>query len=120
MVAAWSHSRVKRSNRVESGMIPGCTMECARQHVRNRRGGSPRWCQSGFSFATTNASASCRARHGRPAVSGYYSEETVARLLFVRNAIRFGFTSKELAGFLKAREVVVRRATRSVRPASAC
>jgi DNA-binding transcriptional MerR regulator len=34
----------------------------------------------------------------------YYSDETVARLLFVRNAIRFGFTSKELAGFLKARE----------------
>ena len=34
----------------------------------------------------------------------YYSTETVARLLFVRNAIRFGFTSKELAGFLKARD----------------
>jgi len=34
----------------------------------------------------------------------YYSDETVARLLFVRNAIRFGFTSKELAGFFKARE----------------
>ena len=34
----------------------------------------------------------------------YYSEETVARLLFVRNAIRFGFTSKELAGYLKARD----------------
>lgn len=34
----------------------------------------------------------------------YYSEETVARLLFARNAIRFGFTSKELAGFLKARD----------------
>jgi DNA-binding transcriptional MerR regulator len=34
----------------------------------------------------------------------YYSDETLARLLFVRNAIRFGFTSKELAGFLKARE----------------
>ena len=34
----------------------------------------------------------------------YYSDETVARLLFVRNAIRFGFTSKELAGFLKARD----------------
>ena len=33
-----------------------------------------------------------------------YSDEAVARLLFVRNAIRFGFTSKELAGFLKARE----------------
>jgi MerR family transcriptional regulator, copper efflux regulator len=34
----------------------------------------------------------------------YYSADTVARLLFVRNAIRFGFTSKELAGFLKARD----------------
>src|SRR4051794_27655234 len=34
----------------------------------------------------------------------YYSEEIVARLLFVRNAIRFGFTSKELAGFLEARD----------------
>jgi MerR family transcriptional regulator, copper efflux regulator len=34
----------------------------------------------------------------------YYSDETVARLLFVRNAIRFGLTSKELAGFLKARD----------------
>jgi DNA-binding transcriptional MerR regulator len=34
----------------------------------------------------------------------YYSDDTVARLLFVRNAIRFGFTSKELAGFLKARD----------------
>ena len=34
----------------------------------------------------------------------YYSDETIARLLFVRNAIRFGFTSKELAGFLKARD----------------
>src|SRR5436190_2528386 len=33
-----------------------------------------------------------------------YSDDTVARLLFVRNAIRFGFTSKELAGFLKARD----------------
>src|SRR6186997_1938869 len=32
-----------------------------------------------------------------------YSEETIARMLFARNAIRFGFTSKELAGFLKAR-----------------
>ena len=42
-----------------------------------------------------------------PRTSGgfrYYSDETVARLLFVRNAIRFGFTSKELAGFLKARD----------------
>jgi len=35
---------------------------------------------------------------------GRYSEETITRLLFVRNAIRFGFTSKELAGFLKARD----------------
>jgi MerR family transcriptional regulator, copper efflux regulator len=34
----------------------------------------------------------------------YYSDETVARLLFARNAIRFGFSSKELAGFLRARE----------------
>jgi DNA-binding transcriptional MerR regulator len=34
----------------------------------------------------------------------YYSDETIARLLFVRNAIRFGFTSKELAGFLTARD----------------
>lgn len=34
----------------------------------------------------------------------YYSDDAVSRLLFVRNAIRFGFTSKELAGFLKARD----------------
>jgi DNA-binding transcriptional MerR regulator len=34
----------------------------------------------------------------------YYSDEAIARLLFVRNAIRFGFTSTELAGFLKARD----------------
>lgn len=34
----------------------------------------------------------------------YYSEDTIARLLFARNAIRFGFTTKELAGFLKARD----------------
>jgi DNA-binding transcriptional MerR regulator len=34
----------------------------------------------------------------------YYSDATIARLLFVRNAIRFGFTSKELAGFLNARD----------------
>ena len=42
-----------------------------------------------------------------PRTSGgfrYYSDDAVARLLFVRNAIRFGFTSKELAGFLKARD----------------
>jgi len=32
-----------------------------------------------------------------------YSEESVTRLLFARNAIRFGFSSKELAGFLNAR-----------------
>src|ERR1044071_618323 len=40
------------------------------------------------------------------AAGGYrvYSEDAVARLLFVRNAIRFGFTSKELAGFLRARD----------------
>jgi DNA-binding transcriptional MerR regulator len=34
----------------------------------------------------------------------WYSADAVARLLFVRNAIRFGFTSRELAGFLKARD----------------
>ena len=34
----------------------------------------------------------------------YYSDDTVARLLLVRNAIRFGFTSKEVAGFLKDRD----------------
>jgi DNA-binding transcriptional MerR regulator len=34
----------------------------------------------------------------------YYSDDTVAQLLFVRNAIRFGFSSKELAGFLTARD----------------
>ena len=34
----------------------------------------------------------------------YYSEAAVAQLLFVRNAIRFGFTSRQLAGFLKARD----------------
>ena len=34
----------------------------------------------------------------------YYSEESIARLLFVRNAIRFGFSAKELAGFLKSRD----------------
>jgi DNA-binding transcriptional MerR regulator len=47
----------------------------------------------------------------------YYSEETVARLLFVRNAIRFGFTSKELAGFLKDRDSG-RPPCRSVRAAA--
>lgn len=37
--------------------------------------------------------------------NGYrvYSDETVARVIFARNAIRFGFGSKELAGFFKAR-----------------
>jgi MerR family transcriptional regulator, copper efflux regulator len=34
----------------------------------------------------------------------YYSDETIARVLLVRNAIRFGFSSKELQGFLKARD----------------
>jgi len=34
----------------------------------------------------------------------YYSEETLTRVLFVRNAIRFGFSSKELSSFLKARD----------------
>jgi DNA-binding transcriptional MerR regulator len=34
----------------------------------------------------------------------YYSEDTIAQLLLVRNAIRFGFTSKEIAGFLNARD----------------
>ena len=33
-----------------------------------------------------------------------YSNDSVARVLFVRNAIRLGFTSKQLAGFLKARD----------------
>jgi len=34
----------------------------------------------------------------------YYSEETIGRVLLVRNAIRFGFSSKELSSFLKARD----------------
>ncbi len=34
----------------------------------------------------------------------YYSDASVERLLFVRNAIRFGFSAKELAGFLGARD----------------
>ena len=34
----------------------------------------------------------------------YYSDAAVARLMVVRNAIRVGFTSKELARFLKARD----------------
>ena len=39
------------------------------------------------------------------AANGYrlYSEETLARVVFARNAMRFGFSSKELAGFFKAR-----------------
>jgi MerR family copper efflux transcriptional regulator len=34
----------------------------------------------------------------------YYSEQAVGRVLLVRNAIRFGFSSKELSRFLKARD----------------
>jgi DNA-binding transcriptional MerR regulator len=34
----------------------------------------------------------------------YYSEDALGRVLFVRNAIRFGFSAKELAAFLKARD----------------
>ena len=39
------------------------------------------------------------------ASNGYrrYTEDTVARVVFARNAIRFGFGAKELAGFFKAR-----------------
>jgi DNA-binding transcriptional MerR regulator len=38
--------------------------------------------------------------------AGYrrYSDGSVARIAFVRNAARFGFPLKELAGFLRARE----------------
>jgi DNA-binding transcriptional MerR regulator len=38
--------------------------------------------------------------------AGYrrYSDASVARIAFVRNAARFGFPLKELAGFLRARE----------------
>jgi DNA-binding transcriptional MerR regulator len=38
--------------------------------------------------------------------AGYrrYSDASVARITFVRNAARFGFPLKELAGFLRARE----------------
>jgi len=38
--------------------------------------------------------------------AGYrrYSDASVARMAFVRNAARFGFPLKELAGFLRARE----------------
>jgi DNA-binding transcriptional MerR regulator len=37
--------------------------------------------------------------------SGYrrYSEDGLARIVFVRSAARFGFSLKELAGFLRAR-----------------
>jgi len=34
----------------------------------------------------------------------YYTDASVARVLFVRNAMRFGFSMKELAGFLRARD----------------
>jgi len=34
----------------------------------------------------------------------YYSQAAVDRVLFVRNAIRFGFGVKQLAGFLKRRD----------------
>ena len=34
----------------------------------------------------------------------YYSDDAVARLMFARNAIQFGFTSKQLATFLQARD----------------
>jgi hypothetical protein len=33
-----------------------------------------------------------------------YSDDAIARMLFVRNAIRLGFTTKELTSFLKARD----------------
>ena len=33
-----------------------------------------------------------------------YTESILARVLFVRNAIRFGFSMKELSGFLHARD----------------
>lgn len=33
-----------------------------------------------------------------------YTDETVARVLLVRNAIRFGFSMKELSGFIHARD----------------
>jgi MerR family mercuric resistance operon transcriptional regulator len=38
--------------------------------------------------------------------AGYrrYTDASVARIAFVRNAARFGFPLKELAGFLRARE----------------
>lgn len=34
----------------------------------------------------------------------YYSEQALGRVLLVRNAIRLGFSSKELSRFLKARD----------------
>src|SRR5258706_13337250 len=34
----------------------------------------------------------------------YYSEQALGRVLLVRKAIRFGFSSKELSRFLKARD----------------
>ena len=34
----------------------------------------------------------------------YYTDASVARVLFVRNAIRFGFSMKEQRGFLHARD----------------
>jgi DNA-binding transcriptional MerR regulator len=34
----------------------------------------------------------------------YYSQAAVDRVLFIRNAIRFGFSVKQLAGFLKRRD----------------
>lgn len=42
-----------------------------------------------------------------PRTSGgyrFYTDATVARVVFVRNAIRFGFSIKELSGFLHARD----------------
>jgi MerR family transcriptional regulator, copper efflux regulator len=33
-----------------------------------------------------------------------FADDTIARILFVRNALRFGFSSKQLVGFLKARD----------------
>lgn len=34
----------------------------------------------------------------------YFTDASVARVLFVRNAIRFGFSMKELSGFFHARD----------------
>ena len=61
-------------------------------------------------FAGPTLQQECGGRGGQAdrerggLVAHPHRDETVARLLFVRNAIRFGFTSKELAGFLKARD----------------